>query len=210
MTRLHPLRLQQLRRRQLSFRQTPRALTRLAGLLLPGLLLAAACGSPNARPTADSSSSDTISAKQAGNLDLALRVTYRDTRNSTRLELVSQSHTDAVELYSKKRASADTKVQTDKAIYALLQEFDARDFDKYTQKGRVPDSIAQSLEVQDEAGTRYFARYKGQPIEAQKAFVDCLMLFNLVYNQTEGLQAIENQSGGALFDKQKQKIGSKP
>jgi hypothetical protein len=169
-------------------------------------LLLPACGSPAAN---SSSGGETMTASKAGDLDLALRVTYRDTRH--KLELVSSSHTDAANLYSKQRTSADTKVQTDRAVQALLKEFETRGFDKYAREGRAPsNNSVPSFEVETPDGVRTLLKSKAAPLEAQKSFNECLYVFQLLYNETHGLQVISNQSGGALFDEQKKKLGKQP
>lgn len=174
------------------------------------MTLLLACGSPAAKSSsAPSAKTESISAAQAGDLDLPLRVTYRDARH--KLELVSNSHTDAAALYSQQRANADTKVQTDRAVQALLKEFSARGFDKFARDGRAPsNNSVPSFEVETPEGVRSLQRTKAAPADAQKAFNECLYVFQLLYNETQGLQVISNQNGSALFDAQKQKLGKQP
>ncbi|MBM3976796.1 MAG: hypothetical protein FJ299_07380 [Planctomycetes bacterium] len=176
----------------------------VAAALFVGLSFSGACGTPR------SSNGSVTGFKQAGSLGLAFRATWRDQNTGKKLELVSQTHTDAVELYSQARASADTKVQTDEAMRALQKELEARGFAKHAQSGRAPSGGAgQVLEFESPDGARHLGSRSATP-EARKAYLECFLVFRDVYNYTDGLQTVENQSGGALFDDQKRKLGTQP
>jgi hypothetical protein len=124
-----------------------------------------------------------------------VRVLVLSYRSQQRFELVNESHTDRVELYSEKRASAATKVQTDEVLDALLEHMREQGFFRFAEESPAPQaggaSITRAIELESPEGTWSFVVGPGSPEEQRLAFDRCFAAFLDLYNATYQLQSVD-------------------
>ena len=136
----------------------------------------------------------------------AIRVTWRDYGTGQRFELVSESHTDPVELYSEARADASRKVQVGPAMLALLDYFHTEDYDEVAREGRAPRDgrglVTRALEVERDGRVTHLAVGQGSPARERELLNACTQGFLELYNATQAFQTVENRGGANLFDSQ--------
>jgi len=130
---------------------------------------------------------------------------------SSPFQLVSESHTSRVELYSNERKDASTKVLNDEVMQALVDHLDELGFDGYAHPGSAPSqtggAIAKAIEV-DEAGQRHWwALTAGASADELKSFNLAVRDFLGLYNIAQGWQSVDNSLGGDYFDQKKAKGG---
>lgn len=171
--------------------RSPRSSRVLGALLLLGACALSACASTPREPSRERDPSR------------ALRVTLRDYRNGQRFELVSESHTSAIELYSQKRASASTKVQSDEVMQGLVDFLREQDFDRHAAPGKAPlqaqGSYTSALEVDRAGQVTHLLGGKAVPAAEQKVLSVCRANFLLLYNETDSWQTVDNRSGEGVF-----------
>lgn len=136
----------------------------------------------------------------------AIRVTWRDYETGQHFELVSESHTDPVELYSEVRADASRKVQDDDAMQALLDYFHGEDYDDVAREGRAPRDgrgvVTRAIEVDRDGHVTYLAVGKSSPLRERELLNACTQGFLELYNATQAFQTVDNRGGAGLFDSQ--------
>jgi|GEM_PF-2242940 len=134
------------------------------------------------------------------------RVTFIDYNDFVRLNLVNVAHTDPVEYYSEVRTTASTKVTDDDVFLAMLDYFEEQGFESFAEPGFAPvaarDGGLQALEVETAEGTRYLVYGQMSSQEARKAFVECVLAWQQIFNLTRQSQAVTNRDGEAVFDNQ--------
>jgi len=161
-------------------------LAALAGLAL--VLVPAGCASSARKPAAGGS---------------PIRVTWRDYRTGNLLELLSESHTSKVELYSEKRDSASVKVQEDRFMEGLLEFLELEHFAERAGAGRAPregrELWTQSLEVERDGEVTHMAVGSRSPADDRLVFQRCVQGFIELYNATQAYQAVENPEGSYEF-----------
>lgn len=137
------------------------------------------------------------------------RATFIDYGDFMRLSLVNEAHTDPVEYYSEVRSNASTKITSNEILAATIEYFDELGFSQYAQQGFAPRQGAkgelQSLEIETETGVRHLLYGQQASPAARKAFVQCVMAWQEIYNHTPQAQAMSNRAGGDLFEAQQQK-----
>jgi hypothetical protein len=120
-------------------------------------------------------------------------------------ELASVSHTDPVDYYSDPSHSAARKVQDDAVMEAFVRELERRGIARYAHEGHSPSSAAErvrwALEVEVDGASRAWVVGAGTPQAELSSFGECRDLFLELYNATQGLQAVKNQKGDAIFQK---------
>lgn len=161
----------------------------LSALLLS--LLAVSCASPGS-----------ATGPRAGD-GSNYRVTVRLYDASSRLELVGESHTDRVELYSSSRTSADTKVQSDDVMGALVEQLGDLGFRRFGRDGRAPSAggrvYTRAIEIDDDGAIGHWAVGPGSADDERIQFNRCLSDFVQLYNLTASFQVIDNNDGKDLF-----------
>jgi hypothetical protein len=114
-------------------------------------------------------------------------------------ELVNETHTDRVELYSSVRSSAETKVQTDEVVDEVLAYFEKLGFFEDAQPGLAPPSapagVVRAIEVDSPGRQVYMGIGAQSPKEEQAVFNQCFAAFLQVYNETYQLQAVDQDPG---------------
>jgi hypothetical protein len=113
-------------------------------------------------------------------------------------ELLNETHTNRVELYSTARANANVKVQTDEVLDEVLVHFARLGLNERTQSGSAPPSSSASLssvEIEVAGNTTHLAVGSGSSVEDRTLYTQCFQTFLLVYNQTYQLQSVEHQPG---------------
>jgi len=135
-----------------------------------------------------------------------LRVTLYDHMGGTSFELVSESHSDRIEYYSTVRSGASRKYQGDRTMAALIEALDDEGFAQYGKGGRAPSAtggvITRSLEIQRNARIDHWAVGEGSAPESKISFHACTNTFLQLYNVTQAYQAIDNESGTGVFEKE--------
>jgi hypothetical protein len=165
--------------------ETMRSLTILV------LLLIAACTSSGGASSTSASPAATAPAKQGQ----PLRMTVCDYRSGAVFELVNQSHTSAVEQYSKLAGSASRKVQDDEIMSALRAYLDDQGFARLSQVGKAPTytkgAKAWTLEVADAHGERFLLATPQTGADDMQALRTMLDAVLATYNETQGWQAVD-------------------
>lgn len=95
-------------------------------------------------------------------------------------------------VYSQGSGTAAVKVCDDPIFEGIVQALDAAGFSQYAAQGSAPaggTGASQFLELSLDGEVRHFARSKGMPVEAVKAFQTCLSIFGEVFNAVEGYQS---------------------
>jgi len=135
---------------------------------------------------------------------LAQRVALRDFQGGQDFKLVSETHTDRVDLYSTPRKDASCKVQSDEVMHALIERLEDTGLAKYGKEGRGPSRggavVTRSLEVEVAGRARHWLVGTGTLAEERLAFLECMNDFVGVYNITQSFQAIRNTSGTEVFE----------
>lgn len=122
------------------------------------------------------------------------RIRFLSGRSQQSFQLVNETHTNRVELYSTTRTSADTKVQTDEVMDAMLDYFAEQGLFERTQPGGAPtDASLSSLEIEVAGAPVFFAVGPGSSAEDIALFGECRNAFIGVYNETYQLQSLERQ-----------------
>jgi hypothetical protein len=127
-------------------------------------------------------------------------------------ELVSESHTSRVELYSQERQSASTKVLADEVMGALVEHLDELGFDGYARPGTAPaggggTAFAKAIEVEEEGREAWWPLQPTAGKTELKSFNTAVRDFLEIYNLTQGWQSVDNTLGGEYFDQQKKGKG---
>lgn len=128
---------------------------------------------------------------------IPLRVRYLAYASGQKLELVNESHTDKIEMYSstKKLDEAGTKVTTDEVLDETIANFAQNGFFERAVPGSAPltppAGISQALEVEKDGRTTFWAIPRVSGDDDRKRFRQCTELFTYVYNSTFGMQSVE-------------------
>lgn len=135
----------------------------------------------------------------------ALRVSLLT--GSGNFELVSTSHTSRVELYSKAREAASTKVQEDEVMEALIERLEDMGYRAHARPGSAPSlsggAVATALEVQEEGVFSWWGVGSGSTVDERRDFLTLQNDFLKLYNVTQGYQSVSNELGGDFFEAQK-------
>jgi hypothetical protein len=124
-------------------------------------------------------------------------------------QLVSESHTAPVELYSNEMRHASTKVQADEVMLALVEHLDDLGFGGYARPGHAPDgvgaggSIAKAIQVEDRGESAWWPLVATASTAELQAFQTAVRDFLDVYNLTQSWQTIDNTLGGEYFERKK-------
>lgn len=157
----------------------PAACALVAALLfLAGALGLAGCASSGGAPSG---------------MGRPVRVLIESHGSGQAFELVNETHTDRLDLYSQTRQSAATKVQTDDVMDAVLEHFaELGLFDRAEDGGAVPGAgVTRSIEVETPEGVVHLSLGPGATAEDRKVFEQCFAAFLEVYNATYQLQSVE-------------------
>ncbi len=142
----------------------------------------------------------------AGGDSAAVRVSLWGYEGSPSFELLSTSHTERVDLYSKERQNASVKVQKDEVMNALVERLYDLGYEKYARNGSAPDpeaggaGIKRAFEVERNGVASWWALATNSSGEEKVAFSTAVSDFLDLFNVTLGLQNVENTEGGEYFD----------
>lgn len=181
---------------------TSRSIAVLGTLVLATLVAFSSCSTPRTTKT-------TAAAEPGAPVDWnvkpppkkvtghPMRVKYLDFVSGHVFELVNESHSNPLDVYSKKvpKAQAYTKVQTDEVVQALMDRFDEQGVKKHLQPGLAPfypaGTRAGALEIEGEKGPSYWLILDKSPQAERTAFQTSAKDFVALYNATESWQAVE-------------------
>lgn len=128
------------------------------------------------------------------------RVRVVSYRSGQAFELVNESHSDRVELYSQKRGSAETKVQTDEVLDELLVQMRRSGFFDLAEPGAAPAAggaaLTRAIEVETPQGSWHLVIGAGTDADTLKVFEPCFAGFLDLYNRTYQLQSVDPARGG--------------
>lgn len=114
--------------------------------------------------------------------------------------IVNEAHSNRVELYSQKAASASTKVASNEVMDALLDRFATYDFFELSQNGSFGGiADGRALEILGPDGSVYFHVGKDSPPEHWEYFTSCRVAFIDVYNRIFAPQSVDNTQGESIF-----------
>jgi len=135
---------------------------------------------------------------------LSARVTMRQfSGNDISLELRSESHTDAVEFYSRARSTANVKIVPDGLMDALLRDLDQYDFDGFAQPGPGPSSgqggATKVVEVEVDGVVRHVASHPNASAEQRSAVVQMATFLSLAFSNVRGFQSIDDAQKNSVF-----------
>jgi len=184
---------------------------KLQGLVVLVLALVAGLGCASSGP----------GAKRAAGGD----VSFTSFSSNTRLRMVSDAWVESQgyeggsaeerradfyrkNVYTQGGSTAAVKVCDDPIFEGIVQALDAAGFSQHATQGSAPVSGAgasQYLELTLDGQVRHFARTKGMPVDAVKAFQSCLTVFGEVFNVVEGYQSGD---GSFQFNSQPTRAGS--
>lgn len=122
------------------------------------------------------------------------RIRFVSGRSLQTFELVNETHTGRVELYSATRENADTKVQEDEVVDEVLDYFKNLGLFERTQPGVAPPAggaYSSTLEIDVAGNPVHFAIGQGSSTEDRTLFAQCLSAFLVIYNETYQLQSVE-------------------
>lgn len=169
--------------------------TALARVLPALLLLAPLAGASLALGSCSSTRTDAPAA-----LGVPVRVRVTSYRSGQAFELVNETHTDRVELYSSKRTSAETKVQTDEVMDELLAQMRRSGFFDAAEPGLAPAAsvagLTRAIEVETPEGSWHLLMGTGTEPREQEVFETCFAGFLDLYNATYQLQSVEPTRAG--------------
>jgi hypothetical protein len=178
---------------------TPTHARFVLSLIALGLLvLAGACGSTE-------ESTDGRPAKTGE----PLRVLFQQYAPAQKFELVNDSHSERVEMYSsaKKIDEAYVKVTTDEVLREVCVMLDDNGFATRAAPGSAPassdGSISRAFEVERNGKTSFWAIGRGANPDEAKRFNDCMSGFLAIYTNTYGLQAVEGTPNWGASGKKK-------
>jgi hypothetical protein len=141
--------------------------------------------------------SSTRSAPSAIGVPTRIRVVSYTSQQA--FELVNETHTDRVALYSQTRATAATKVQTDEVVDEILEHFAALGFYERARPGLAPaqgtGGLVRALEIDTPGNPMHLAIGQGSSAEDQDVFRRCFASFLQVYNETYQLQSVGQHPG---------------
>jgi len=175
------------KQRTVGRRHNAARLLRLPSLLILSALLTlvAACSSTGAGSRLDS-------------VGHPARIRFVSSASQHSFELVNETHTGRVELYSTTRASADIKVQTDEVVDEVLVHFAKLGLNERLQAGAAPPPSGGTwsmLEIDVAGEALHFTVGAGSSVEDRDLYIKCRQTFLLVYNQTYQLQSVKREHG---------------
>lgn len=122
-------------------------------------------------------------------------------------QLVSESHTSRVDLYSQERDSASTKVLNDEVMGALVEHLDELGFDSYARPGSAPveggGAFAKAIQVEEGGKRAWWPLAASAGADELKSFNTAVRDFLDLYNIAQGWQSVDNSLGGDYFDRKK-------
>lgn len=185
-------------------RPTSRSIARLGTLAIASLAVLAACSTPRA------SRSSSVGEQGSGEpvdwnvrpppkpvTGHPMRVKYLDFLGGNVFQLVNESHSNALDVYSRKvpKSQAYTKVQSDEVVKALIERFDEQGVTKRLQPGLAPfyptGTRAGALEIEGEKGPSFWLILDKSPQAERAAFTKSAKDFVDLYNATESWQAVD-------------------
>ena len=134
------------------------------------------------------------SAAAPSGMGRPVRVLVESYRSGQAFELVNETHTDRLDLYSSTRPSAGTKVQTDDVMDAVLERFAELGLFARAQEGRAVagTGILRAIEVETPEGVVHMGYGAATSPEDRQVFEECFAAFLQVYNATYQLQSVED------------------
>ena len=173
-------------------RTTPRQrLQQAFGLLALASLLGSCAGTPTAPQTS-------VTATPA-------RVRFMDYREGMAFELVNESHTDRVELYSSLRSDSTIKVTKDEVMGALLEFLESKGFQKHARSGFAPrtsGTFRWGGEIETGGRTVFMVVGDQTPGNERNMFLDCYMNHVKLWSNVFQLQRVDT-APGVLFKERK-------
>jgi hypothetical protein len=158
---------------------------------LPVLCCLAACA------LALAACSSTRSAPSA--IGVPTRIRFVSYSSPQAFELVNETHTDRVALYSETRATAATKVQTDEVVDEILEHFAKLGFYERARSGLAPAKgtagLVSAIEIDTPGKPVHMAIGQGTSAEDHDVFRQCFASFLSVYNETYQLQSVDQHPG---------------
>lgn len=137
------------------------------------------------------------------------RVAFIDYRSKQRLELVNESHTGRIELYSETRSDASRKVQTDEVVAGLVDMMKDKGFERLALVGAAPAggdaTLAIAVELEEDGEVRHVRGLRGMEPNDHKAVMTMYKGIIDIYNATYSLQAVQKRPGEEVF---KNPVGS--
>jgi hypothetical protein len=122
-------------------------------------------------------------------------------------ELVSESHTPAVKLYSKEHSTASTKVLNDEAMVGLVRHLEELGYRRYSRPGSAPPSggraFTKALQVDENGAISWWPIGESASVAELKAFQTAMHDFIDLYNIAQSWQSVDNTLGGDYFDRKK-------
>lgn len=133
---------------------------------------------------------------------VAARVTMRQfTGNQVSVELRSESHTDAVDYYSRPRADANVKIIPDGLMEALLRDLEQYDFERWANAGPGPKSglggVTKVIEVELDGAVRHVASHPQAEPAQINAVVQLAMFVSSAFSSVRGFQSVDEPERGA-------------
>ena len=142
-------------------------------------------------------------AEEASETSAPARVRFMDYRQGTAFELVNDSHTDRVALYSEVRADTQTKVTSDEVMDALLEYLEDAGFRGQARSGVAPrtsDSYHLGGEIEAGGKTVFMLVGNQTPQGERKMFIECYMNHVSLWSNTFQLQRVD-AGPGEVFKK---------
>jgi len=122
-------------------------------------------------------------------------------------ELVSESHTSRVDLYSAELPTAATKVVNDEVMVALLEHLEELGYRGYSRPGQAPEAngkaLVKSIQVDENGAKTWWPLVETASVQELKAFQTAMRDFIDLYNISQSWQSVDNTLGGEYFDRKK-------
>lgn len=131
------------------------------------------------------------------------RVRFVDYRQGNAFELVNDSHTDRVKLYSEMRADSSIKVASDEVMSALLEFLQDSGFHRYARSGVAPRTSSTQRwagEVEVDGATVFVIVDDLTPATQRKVFLNCYMNHVTLWSNIFQLQRV-NAGAAEMFKK---------
>ena len=123
-------------------------------------------------------------------------------------QLVSESHTSRVDLYSAELDTASTKVLNDEVMIALVEHLEDLGFREYARPGHAPQAdprsnLSKSIQVVENGRSSWWPLTQSADVKELKGFQTAMQDFLQLYNVAQSWQSVDNTLGGDYFDRKK-------
>ena len=122
-------------------------------------------------------------------------------------QLVSDSHTSRVDLYSTETRNPSTKVQDDDVMIAMVEHLDELGFNDFARPGSAPAdggrAFSRAIQVDVEGTRAWWPLTAGAGQSEIRNFNTAIRDFLALYNLTAGYQSVQNELGGDFFDQKR-------